>query len=64
MTTSLKTPAGKTIRVGKSYPYRSRVHEGTARVEAIKTKATGAWVTLFDKARCTTVTVRPSQVLA
>ena len=54
--------ATKKITVGKTYPYRSRIHEGRGKVVSTDTKATGAWVTLYDKERGKNVTVRPSQV--
>lgn len=50
------------IRVGAWYPYTSRCNEGRARVEKIEHKATGAWVTMFDKQRAATVVIRPSQL--
>lgn len=57
------------IKVGKTYPYRSKAHEGRGKVERIKTEhsdgrpmAKGAYVELFDSERDKHVRVRASQV--
>lgn len=58
---------GKTVYPPKrSRPvgYTSRKNEGRASVVNGYEGETGAWVTLFDKARQATVVVRPSQVSA
>ena len=50
------------LTVGRSYPYTSRAYSGTGKVVEVSEGRTGSWVTLFDKARAKSVTVRPSQV--
>lgn len=57
------------IKVGSTYGYTSRKHSGRGQCMAVKTKhsdgtklATGPYVTLFDKTRGVTVSVRASQV--
>ena len=46
---------------GKVVGYTSRCHAGKAMVVSVAVKRTGAWVTLLDKRRGKTVTVRPAQ---
>lgn len=54
------------IKVGQTYPYCSRTvppeERARGKVEKVYKGATGTWVTLYDKARNKTVTVRPTQV--
>lgn len=59
--------AGKTVYPAKRRSpvnYVSRKNEGRATVVNGYEGETGPWVTLYDKARQTTVVVRPSQVSA
>jgi len=51
------------VKVGQRRGYQSKAHQGRGKVMAVYTKKTGQWVTLWDQARHTTVTVRPSQVM-
>lgn len=54
------------IKIGRTYPYESRtvpLAEGAkGKVMEIYGGKTGHWVTLVDKERGKTVTVRPGQV--
>lgn len=51
------------ITEGKSVRYKARVHEGTGKVvQVYQDTRPSHWVVIHDKARNTSVTVRPSQV--
>jgi hypothetical protein len=49
---------------GKVVRYKARVHEGKGKIIQVYRQRTGTWVIVHDKARNTSVTVRPSQVFA
>lgn len=51
------------VRIGRSYNYRTpRGTAGRGRVDDINQRADGPWVTLVDKTRNKTVTVRPGML--
>lgn len=50
------------IKRGAEVRFTSRVSKGTGKITKIEAKKTGEWVTVHDKSRDFTVTVRRSQV--
>ena len=50
------------LKRGAEVRFTSRVNKGTGKITKIEAKKTGEWITVHDKARDFTVTVRRSQV--
>lgn len=51
-----------TPTIGRTVGYKSKAHEGRGKIMDRTVGKTGEWVTLYDKARGKSVTVRPSQI--
>lgn len=61
-----KFPVSDTIDIkrftaGKRVKYTSKTKTGSGVIEKVEEKATGHWVTIYDKANSRVITVRPSQ---
>jgi transcription antitermination factor NusG len=60
MATAVKKTAA--LKRGSDVRFTSRANKGTGKITKIEAKKTGEWVTVHDKSRDFTVTVRRSQV--
>lgn len=52
----------KRFTEGKRCEYTSKVKTGKGIIQKVEEKATGHWVTVFDKTNSRVITVRPSQI--
>ena len=50
------------VKSGRAVGYSSKAYEGRGKIVRVHAGLTGEWVTVFDKERGKTVTVRPSQI--
>lgn len=52
----------KRFTEGKRCEYASKVKCGKGTIQKVEQKATGYWVTVFDKENSRVITVRPTQI--
>jgi hypothetical protein len=52
----------KRFTEGKRCAYQSKVKSGKGTITKVEQKATGHWVTVFDKENSRVITVRPTQI--